>query len=102
MAKEGSTIGGLMDTVGTLISISLQYGVPLESAGEEIRLPALRAERIHQEPRHPHRQVASPITSSAGSGCQFIPGYREASNPGKGQQELPMKEIQEIEKKNAK
>src|ERR1700730_680390 len=31
MSKEGSTIGGLMDTVGTLSSIALQYGVPLES-----------------------------------------------------------------------
>src|SRR5437660_2005391 len=27
MSKEGSTIGGLMDTVGTLTSIALQYGV---------------------------------------------------------------------------
>src|SRR5436305_6647053 len=33
MAKEGSTIGGLMDTVGTLTSIALQYGVPLERLG---------------------------------------------------------------------
>jgi len=31
MNKEGSTIGGLMDTVATLTSIALQYGVPLES-----------------------------------------------------------------------
>ncbi len=30
MAKEGSTIGGLMDTIGILTSVSLQYGVPLE------------------------------------------------------------------------
>ena len=30
MAKEGSTIGGLMDCFGTAISMSLQYGVPLE------------------------------------------------------------------------
>ena len=30
MAKEGSTIGGLMDSFGTATSISLQYGVPLE------------------------------------------------------------------------
>lgn len=29
MAKEGSTVGGLMDCFGTAISISLQYGVPL-------------------------------------------------------------------------
>jgi ribonucleoside-diphosphate reductase alpha chain len=30
MAKEGSTIGGLMDVLGTSISIGLQYGVSLE------------------------------------------------------------------------
>jgi ribonucleoside-diphosphate reductase alpha chain len=30
MSKEGSTIGGLMGTIGTLTSIALQYGVPLE------------------------------------------------------------------------
>jgi ribonucleoside-diphosphate reductase alpha chain len=35
MAKEGSTIGGLMDTIGTLTSIALQYGVPLETLVEK-------------------------------------------------------------------
>ena len=30
MAKQGSTISGLMDTFATAISIALQYGVPLE------------------------------------------------------------------------
>jgi ribonucleoside-diphosphate reductase alpha chain len=30
MAKEGSTISGLMDAVGLLTSMALQYGVPLE------------------------------------------------------------------------
>ena len=30
MAKEGSTIGGIMDSLGTALSIALQYGVPLE------------------------------------------------------------------------
>ena len=29
MAKEGSTVSGLMDTVATLTSVALQYGVPL-------------------------------------------------------------------------
>jgi len=29
MAKEGSTVSGLMDTLATTISVSLQYGVPL-------------------------------------------------------------------------
>ena len=31
MAKEGSTIGGLMDTIGALTSMTLQYGVPFET-----------------------------------------------------------------------
>src|SRR5947199_699019 len=30
MAKEGSTISGLMDTIGVLTSMAVQYGVPLE------------------------------------------------------------------------
>jgi ribonucleoside-diphosphate reductase alpha chain len=30
MAKEGSTVGGLMDSFGTAVSMSLQYGVPLK------------------------------------------------------------------------
>lgn len=30
MAKEGSTVGGLVDTIATMTSIALQYGVPLE------------------------------------------------------------------------
>jgi ribonucleoside-diphosphate reductase alpha chain len=30
MAKEGSVVSGLVDSVATLTSISLQYGVPLE------------------------------------------------------------------------
>jgi len=30
MAKEGSTISGLMDTIGLMTSFSLQYGVPLK------------------------------------------------------------------------
>ncbi|MBI5786956.1 MAG: vitamin B12-dependent ribonucleotide reductase, partial [Candidatus Niyogibacteria bacterium] len=31
MAKEGSTIAGLLDSVGILMSISLQYGVPVKT-----------------------------------------------------------------------
>ena len=31
MAKEGSTISGLMDSFATSISIALQYGVPLQT-----------------------------------------------------------------------
>jgi ribonucleoside-diphosphate reductase alpha chain len=37
MAKEGSTVGGLMDVVGTCISMSLQYGVPLPDLCSKFR-----------------------------------------------------------------
>ena len=30
MAKEGSTVSGLMDSFATTVSVALQYGVPLK------------------------------------------------------------------------
>jgi ribonucleoside-diphosphate reductase alpha chain len=35
MAKEGSTVGGLMDCFGTAISLCLQYGVPVQTLVEK-------------------------------------------------------------------
>lgn len=35
MAKEGSTVGGMMDAFGTAISMCLQYGVPLSTLIEK-------------------------------------------------------------------
>jgi ribonucleoside-diphosphate reductase alpha chain len=35
MAKEGSTISGIMDAFATSISMALQYGVPLEALVEK-------------------------------------------------------------------
>jgi ribonucleoside-diphosphate reductase alpha chain len=98
MAKEGSTIGGLMDTIGTLVSLSLQYGVPIEALVKKFS-------HVHYEPsgftKNPDIRIAKSITDYIFRwlGIQFIAGYREATNPGAGQQELPMREIQEIEKK---
>jgi len=37
MAKEGSTISGLMDTIATLASMALQYGVPLKALVRKFR-----------------------------------------------------------------
>jgi ribonucleoside-diphosphate reductase alpha chain len=36
MAKDGSTIAGLMECFGTLVSVSLQHGVPLEVLCEKL------------------------------------------------------------------
>ena len=58
MAKEGSTISGLMDTIGVLTSMALQYGVPLEVLVPEVQPRPLRAVGLHQEPRDPDGEVA--------------------------------------------
>lgn len=37
MSKEGSTMGGLMDTIGILTSLCLQHGVPLEAITNKLK-----------------------------------------------------------------
>jgi len=37
MGHEGSTMRGLLDTIGILFSISLQYGVPLEKLVDKLK-----------------------------------------------------------------
>jgi len=98
MSKEGSTIGGLMDTVGTLTSIALQYGVPLESLVKKFAYQRFEPSGFT---KHPDIRHATSITDYVFRwlACQFIKGYKEATAPNRAQPELPMKEIAEIEKK---
>jgi ribonucleoside-diphosphate reductase alpha chain len=99
MAKEGSTIGGLMDAIGTLTSLALQYGVPLE---------ALVRKFAHQrfEPsgftKNPEIRSASSITDYVFRwlAVQFVPGYREANLPNRNQAELSFPGLlEEVKKK---
>jgi len=99
MAKEGSTIGGLMDSIGTLTSLALQYGVPLE---------ALVKKFAHQrfEPsgftKNPEIRNASSITDYVFRwlALQFIPGYREANAASRNQPELAIPGLlEEVKKK---
>ena len=98
MAKEGSTIGGLMDTVATLTSIALQYGVPLESLVKKFAFQRFEPSGFT---KNPDIRNASSITDYVFRwlGCQFIKGYKEATSPNRNQPELPMKEISEMERK---
>jgi ribonucleoside-diphosphate reductase alpha chain len=97
MAKEGSTIGGLMDTLGALTSMALQYGVPLE---------ALVRKFAHQryEPsgftKNPEIRQAYSITDYVfrWMGLQFSAEYRDAAAPT--QQELAMPGLLEEIKKH--
>jgi len=100
MAKEGSTIGGLMDSIGTLSSMAFQYGVPLE---------ALVRKFAHQrfEPsgftKNAEIRNASSITDYVFRwlALQFVPGYRESLNVARTQPELAMPGLlEEMKKKN--
>jgi ribonucleoside-diphosphate reductase alpha chain len=99
MAKEGSTIGGLMDSIGTLTSMAFQYGVPIE---------ALIRKFAHQrfEPsgftKNPEIRNASSITDYVfrWMAFQFIPGYREANAVNRNQPELAIPGLlEEVKKK---
>src|SRR2546430_7837586 len=98
MSKEGSTIGGLMDTVGTLTSIALQYGVPLESLVKKFAYQRFEPSGFTKNSDIRH---ATSITDYVFRwlACQFIKGYKEAIAPNRAQPDLPLKEIPDIEKK---
>ena len=78
MAKEGSTIGGLMDCFGTAVSMSLQYGVPLE-------VYVNKFSHTRFEPmgftKNPDIKIAKSIVDYIFRwlGITFLPGFREAN-----------------------
>lgn len=98
MSKEGSTIGGLMDTVATLTSMALQYGVPLEQLVNKFAYQRFEPSGYT---RNANIRTAFSITDYVFRwlGCEFIKGYKEATSPDSHQPELAMPEIEEMEKK---
>ena len=83
MAKEGSTIGGLMDSLGTAISVALQYGVPIESMVRKFEFQRF-------EPMGMTSNDDIPFAKSLVDyifrwmGMQFLVGYRETHAPQRG------------------
>jgi ribonucleoside-diphosphate reductase alpha chain len=83
MAKEGSTVGGLMDVIGTCTSMALQYGVPLITLVDKFR-------HARFEPSGMTSNRDIPFAKSlidyifCWLGCQFIPGYAEKNTPNRG------------------
>jgi ribonucleoside-diphosphate reductase alpha chain len=99
MAKEGSTIGGLMDSIATLTSLALQYGVPLEALVKKFSHQRFEPSGYTKNPEI--RNAASiPDYVFRWMALQFIPGYREANAPGAAQQDLPIPGLlEEVKKK---
>jgi ribonucleoside-diphosphate reductase alpha chain len=82
MAKEGSTVGGLMDVIGTCTSMALQYGVPLITLVDKFR-------HARFEPAGMTSNREIPFAKSVIDyifcwlGCQFIPGYADKNLPNR-------------------
>jgi ribonucleoside-diphosphate reductase alpha chain len=77
MAKEGNTIGGVMDAFGTAVSMSLQYGVPLEVLVN--KFSHMRFEPMGHT-KNPDIRIAKSIIDYIFRwlGNEFLPGYKEA------------------------
>jgi len=80
MAKEGSTIGGLMDSLGTAISVALQYGVPIESLVNKFTHQRFEPAGMTHNPDIPFAKSLVDYIFRW-MGMEFIPGYREANAP---------------------
>ncbi len=84
MAKEGSTVGGLMDVIGTVVSMALQYGVPLITLVDKFR-------HARFEPSGMTSNRDIPFAKSlidyifCWLGCRFIPGYAEQNTPNRAE-----------------
>ncbi|MCP5518139.1 MAG: vitamin B12-dependent ribonucleotide reductase [Verrucomicrobiales bacterium] len=99
MAKEGSTIGGLMDSIATLTSIALQYGVPLETLVRKFSHQRFEPSGFTKN-RDVPRASSIPDYVFRWMACQFLPGYREQNGPDRGQPELPLPDLEEAIRKH--
>lgn len=83
MAKEGSTIGGLMDVIGTETSLALQFGVPLEAMVKKFSHARFEPSGWTTNPDIP---VAKSVVDYIFRwlGITFMEGYREANVPIRG------------------
>jgi ribonucleoside-diphosphate reductase alpha chain len=80
MAKEGSTIGGLMDVIGTQTSMGLQYGVPLDVLVNKFSHSRFEPSGWTTNPDIPNaKSVVDYIFRWLG--IEFLPGFREANTP---------------------
>ena len=82
MAKEGSTVGGLMDVVGTCVSMSLQYGVPLITLVDKFRHARFEPSGMTSNKNIPFAKSLIDYIF-CWLGCRFIPGYAEKNTPNR-------------------
>ena len=86
MAKEGTTVSGLMDSLGIAISMSLQYGVPLPVLVEKFSYSRFEPYGLT---KNPDIRMAKSIVDYIfrWMGIEFIDGYREQQQGNKAAQQ---------------
>jgi ribonucleoside-diphosphate reductase alpha chain len=88
MAKEGSTVGGMVDAFATAVSLCLQYGVPLESLVKKFT-----HQRFEPSGMTTNRDI--PFAKSIVDyifrwlGLTFLEEYRKANLPRRGEDAPP-------------
>ncbi len=100
MAKEGSTVGGMMDAFATAISLCLQYGVPLDALVKKFS-----HQRFDPSGMTSNRDI--PFAKSTVDyifrwlGMTFLEDYRNANWPDRGESSPPLtipKKVPEVPK----
>jgi ribonucleoside-diphosphate reductase alpha chain len=88
MAKEGSTVGGMMDTFATSISLCLQFGVPLEDLVKKFTHQRFEPSGMTSNPDIPFaKSVVDYIFRWLG--LTFLEEYRKTNLPNRGQTDAP-------------
>jgi ribonucleoside-diphosphate reductase alpha chain len=80
MAKEGSTISGLMDTIGLMTSFALQYGVPLKFLVDKFSHSRFEPAGFTQNPEIPFaKSIVDYVFRWLGQ--RFLTGEADAEDP---------------------
>lgn len=92
MSKAGSTINGLMDTIGTLLSLCLQYGVPLEALVKKFTHVRFEPEGMTRNPDIPMAKSVMDYLSRW-LGMQYVKGYRSQMSPAAAMEKEAIEDI---------
>ena len=110
MAKEGSTVGGIMDAFGTAISLCLQYGVPVKTLIEKFSHSRFEPSGFTKNPEIPYAKslvdyifcwLAQTFPNGKSTGSEQIPAPAEPkqgeANPDTGQ--IPNQKGKKVEER---
>ena len=84
MAKEGSTVGGLMDAYGISISMALQYGVPVQTIVDKFSHSRFEPAGMTSNRDIPFAKSIIDYIAKW-FGITFLPGFRETVVPDRGE-----------------